>query len=561
MLSWLLFIALENMNWKVNLGENWLVTGPNGSGKSLVTKAITNRCQVLPATSFAVNSEVLSQPRHQVRYVTLEQQSELFSQCDFIQQRGSFNRFVLSDLILKQFLTHQVTSLNFKQEDLPAATGRLNRLERDRSEQLMSRFGLTAKRDEYIFNLSTGEFRKLLIILALSKQPKLLVLDEVFDGLDASAKASLFQVLNDLIKSQDLGDPLHTQLIVISHRKDEVSGLSSLHCLDQSLQLGLLSSDPEKRTYGIVAKGPLCHITRGNADQDTDLLSEPRLLDSLDHSRRKLSETPTLPMNATAIVAEKQSTILPRLAVEIRQLVVSQNDKAVLHLPRLEIPEGGHLLVEGENGAGKSFLLRLLANKHPVCHRLETISLFGQTLKQLNQAKHAPNSQSTSDVRVDSILTSQAEQLQLFNGIRNHEQYLTVEEYLAPNVSSINLEKGPQVPFTDVVLDALNINHLVASKTFCVRLSQGEQRKVYLAKQLFALLAQRHSIQQSAQVKLLLLLDEPFHGLDTESRANLKHILEQLITANCCTLVLVTHREDEVPRNITHRVQIHKPSA
>ena len=74
-------------------------------------------------------------------------------------------------------------------------------------------------------------------------------------------------------------------------------------------------------------------------------------------------------------------------------------------------------------------------------------------------------------------------------------------------------------------------------------LSNGEMRKVLLAR---ALLRQPQ----------LLILDDPFAGLDAKSRSHLKEILELLIRRRTVQLLLIATHPDELPRGITHLLQV-----
>jgi lipopolysaccharide export system ATP-binding protein len=68
----------------------------------------------------------------------------------------------------------------------------LNRKQRmDRADQLMHQFGLTTQRAQLARTLSGGERRKLEIARALVTEPKLIMLDEPFSGVDPKAVEDL----------------------------------------------------------------------------------------------------------------------------------------------------------------------------------------------------------------------------------------------------------------------------------------------------------------------------------------------------------------------------------
>lgn len=75
-------------------------------------------------------------------------------------------------------------------------------------------------------------------------------------------------------------------------------------------------------------------------------------------------------------------------------------------------------------------------------------------------------------------------------------------------------------------------------------LSSGEQRLVLLAR---------------AFVKNpdLLILDEPFQGLDPSRRAVAKSIIESFCSDKDRTLLFVTHFPEELPKVIDHTLELH----
>jgi molybdate transport system ATP-binding protein len=93
-------------------------------------------------------------------------------------------------------------------------------------------------------------------------------------------------------------------------------------------------------------------------------------------------------------------------------------------------------------------------------------------------------------------------------------------------------------------------------------LSNGEMRKVLLARALM-------------KRPRLLIIDDAFTGLDSDSRAHLRIALDRLMSSNKLRILLINPRYDELPRGITHimhveelqikaqgprRLMMHKPS-
>ena len=70
-------------------------------------------------------------------------------------------------------------------------------------------------------------------------------------------------------------------------------------------------------------------------------------------------------------------------------------------------------------------------------------------------------------------------------------------------------------------------------------LSTGQGRRVLLARAL-------------AGAPALLLLDEPFSGLDATSRRNMMELIALLMRGGT-QIILISHREDDILPGLTHR--------
>ena len=66
------------------------------------------------------------------------------------------------------------------------------------AEELLARFGLSDKRDEYPDRLSGGQQQRAAIVRALAMKPKLLLLDEVTSALDPELVGEVLNVVRDL---------------------------------------------------------------------------------------------------------------------------------------------------------------------------------------------------------------------------------------------------------------------------------------------------------------------------------------------------------------------------
>ncbi len=67
-----------------------------------------------------------------------------------------------------------------------------------RADELLARFGLADKREDYPDRLSGGQQQRVAIVRALAMQPDLMLLDEVTSALDPELVAEVLQVIREL---------------------------------------------------------------------------------------------------------------------------------------------------------------------------------------------------------------------------------------------------------------------------------------------------------------------------------------------------------------------------
>ncbi|MCH5683814.1 hypothetical protein LWM68_05790 [Niabella sp. W65] len=65
---------------------------------------------------------------------------------------------------------------------------------------MLTTFNYAKVLDEQLFEISSGEHKKLQLIKALWLSPQLLIIDQPYTGLDVKARANLNQVLNSFVE-------------------------------------------------------------------------------------------------------------------------------------------------------------------------------------------------------------------------------------------------------------------------------------------------------------------------------------------------------------------------
>ena len=168
-------LVLDDINFDIDSHQVKVLIGASGSGKSTLLRCINLLDQIDDGDIHLEGSEIsaFGVDKDAVR----AQIGSVFQ---------SFNLFphltVLENLVLAPVLVHKVS----KEE----ATVR--------GRELLSRFGLSEKADEYPELLSGGQQQRVAILRAIMTKPKMLLLDEVTSALDPVLIAEVLTLINEL---------------------------------------------------------------------------------------------------------------------------------------------------------------------------------------------------------------------------------------------------------------------------------------------------------------------------------------------------------------------------
>ena len=178
--------VIENLSLSVAAGEVYGLLGANGAGKSTTIECILGTREADSGT---------------VRILGLnpwENRKQLFEQVGVQFQETNY-----PDKIKVRELCEETACL-YRQ---PSSY-----------EELLQKFDLADKRDDFVSELSGGQKQKLFIVLALIPNPKVVFLDELTTGLDTKARRGVWKSLQEL-KEQGL------TIFLSSHFMDEVEVL------------------------------------------------------------------------------------------------------------------------------------------------------------------------------------------------------------------------------------------------------------------------------------------------------------------------------------------------
>src|SRR5690606_16470373 len=189
---------LDNLTWRVELDERWVILGPNGAGKTTLLKLAA--AQLHPTTGRVY---VLGERLGRTDVQELRTRVGL-SSADLADQVPANER--VADVVLT------------------AAWGVLGRfrerydaVDQARAERLLDQLGVAGLADRTYGTLSEGERKRVQIARALMTDPEVLLLDEPAAGLDLGAREELVTYLSTLA-----GDPDAPTLVLVTHHVEEI---------------------------------------------------------------------------------------------------------------------------------------------------------------------------------------------------------------------------------------------------------------------------------------------------------------------------------------------------
>jgi polar amino acid transport system ATP-binding protein len=167
--------VLRGVDLALDEHEVVCLIGASGSGKSTLLRCV-NLLEPVDAGRILVHGEDLTAPRVDVNRV----------------RRGIGIVFQAFNLFPHMSVLRNITLGPTK------ALG-ITRVEAEaRADELLARFGLLDKRDDYPDRLSGGQQQRVAIVRALAMQPRLLLLDEITSALDPELVAEVLAAIREL---------------------------------------------------------------------------------------------------------------------------------------------------------------------------------------------------------------------------------------------------------------------------------------------------------------------------------------------------------------------------
>jgi molybdate transport system ATP-binding protein len=309
------------------------IVGGNGSGKSTLLALIAGKRWPAPGRGRRIYDFGAGPERDAV---TARQRIALLGHelQDLYVARGW--NFRVRDVVLSGITHSDIPKRRRSAGDLRAA------------ESLLARVGLGHLADRRLLSLSRGEQRHVLIARALGFAPTVLLLDEPESGLDAAARAALAETLRHAAHS--------TTLVVAGHREDELPDI----VVDRiTLVAGCLIG--AARAPAAAPQGSRAAPDQAAADQAAaDLAAADQA------AAGQAAADQAAPEQTPTAGGDNRSRAVPLSAnegeplIELANVSVWRGGRPVLRGIDWCLRAGEHWLITGPNGAGKSTLLRLL---------------------------------------------------------------------------------------------------------------------------------------------------------------------------------------------------------
>ncbi|UCD82903.1 MAG: ATP-binding cassette domain-containing protein [Desulfobacterales bacterium] len=209
--------------------------------------------------------------------------------------------------------------------------------------------------------------------------------------------------------------------------------------------------------------------------------------------------------------------------IKLENITLRVRDAFLLPNTSWQIDKGQHWAILGPNGAGKTTLVKALSGEVPV-------------VTGVMRTFHNP----ANPLRAEYVSFEQHQRLIAREDQRDEFRSFSGDLNRITTVREILLESnGQPADLTEDIEDVvarLKLQHLLGRGIRA--LSTGEIRKIQIARAL-------------RKLPEILILDEPFDGLDESSRRDLVQIIDGLMD-DTRTVILVTHRQREILPKISH---------
>ena len=224
--------VVDNVSFSVRPGQCMALVGESGCGKSITTKTIMN---LLPDTA-RITGEVLYKGKDLLKLSKDEHRKLLGHEIAMVYQDS------LSALNPSMLISAQMKQLTSRGGTRSA-------------EELLELVGLDPKRtlESYPHELSGGQCQRVIIAMALTRDPSLVICDEPTTALDVTVQKQVIKLLNDL--QRKLGFAMifvSHDLALVAEVASEITVMYAGQVIEQAPTKELLTNPIHEYTQGLL---------------------------------------------------------------------------------------------------------------------------------------------------------------------------------------------------------------------------------------------------------------------------------------------------------------------
>lgn len=464
----------EPVTVSIPADEPLAIIGENGSGKSLLVDILTGAHPLWGTeVKYDFSPSASKKASENIKTVTFR---DVYGEAagSYYQQR--WNQWDMDDMKTVKEIFASVTASSETLRELDTVLG---------LESLLSK---------KMIMLSSGELRRVQLAEVLLGEPRLIILDNPYVGLDANARIQISDFLAHVAR---IGK---TMIIVVVSRIKDIP-----YFIDKVLP---------------VENGKLLPIT-----------DKKKYIE--DFAAKETSENVKCPLffePATDMTDNNNGAGCDKTIVFCNNINIGYGNRRILKDFSWKVNRGEHWALTGENGSGKSTLLSLVCADNPQSYACD-ISLFGF---------RRGSGESIWDIKKRIGYVSP-------EMYRSYKKNIPAVDIVASGLhDSVGLYKRITDDERRHVLSWMKVFEVdnLAMRPY-LQLSSGEQRMLLL-------------VRAFVKDPELLVLDEPFHGLDEKRCIFSRGIIDSFCKRPGKTLIMVTHYEDEYPDSIDHKLVLKK---
>ena len=202
-----------------------------------------------------------------------------------------------------------------------------------------------------------------------------------------------------------------------------------------------------------------------------------------------------------------------------------------------EACDGEHIAIVGPNGGGKSMFVDIIVGRHPLLMHDPDYDFSPSQKTMVSDNIKYITFRDTYGGDNDRTYFLQ----QRWNQLEIDENTPIVKDKLEEAYQMAGEDTPERRALQQHIYELFHMQHLMDKYT--ILLSSGELRKFKLASTLFS-------------EPRVLIMDNPFIGLDAETRDQLKELLKTLSSERALQIILVLSKSDDIPDFITHVVEV-----